>query len=117
MRSLYPGALRCQASAREHLPSRFRRSHRRKPGKQRDGSKLFHRCHGKRSKALQSVLIFTSCRAYVSRKFVKRKTSGNKEITVNKTIYRIMGIIVAFALALGGFTKAQATPSQQTSSK
>ena len=28
---------------------------------------------------------------------------------MNKTIYRIMGIIVAFTLALGGFTKVQAT--------
>lgn len=33
---------------------------------------------------------------------------------MNKTIYRILGIIVAFALALGGFTNAQAAPSQQT---
>ena len=32
---------------------------------------------------------------------------------MNKTVYRIMGIIVAFTLALGGFTKAQATPNQQ----
>src|SRR5574339_238770 len=31
---------------------------------------------------------------------------------MNKTITRIMGIIVAFALALGGFTKAQATSSE-----
>ena len=34
---------------------------------------------------------------------------------MNRTIYRIMGIIVAFALALGGFTNVQATPSQQGS--
>lgn len=33
---------------------------------------------------------------------------------MNKTMYRILGIIVAFALALGGFTHAQATPSQQS---
>jgi hypothetical protein len=33
---------------------------------------------------------------------------------MHKTIYRIMGIIVSFALAAGGFTKVQATPSQQT---
>src|SRR5215213_9160013 len=31
---------------------------------------------------------------------------------MNKTITRIMGIIVAFALTLGGFTKAQATSSE-----
>ncbi|RPJ27018.1 MAG: hypothetical protein EHM33_09565, partial [Chloroflexi bacterium] len=38
---------------------------------------------------------------------------------MNKTIYRIMGIIVSFALAMGGFTKAQAIPSQpaQTSTR
>src|SRR5215207_7548566 len=30
---------------------------------------------------------------------------------MNKTSYRILGIIVAFALAMGGFTKVQATPS------
>jgi hypothetical protein len=36
---------------------------------------------------------------------------------MNRMIYRIMGIIMAFALALGGFTNVQATPSQQTSSK
>ena len=29
---------------------------------------------------------------------------------MKKTIYRIMGIIVTFALALGGYTKAQARP-------
>ncbi len=33
---------------------------------------------------------------------------------MNKTIYRFMGIIVAIALTLGGFTKAQASPNQQT---
>ena len=33
---------------------------------------------------------------------------------MNKTMYRILGIIVAFALALGGFTHAQARPSQQS---
>jgi Glycosyl hydrolase family 71 len=33
---------------------------------------------------------------------------------MNKTIYRIMGIIVTFALALGGYTKAQATSGQPT---
>jgi hypothetical protein len=33
---------------------------------------------------------------------------------MNKTIYRFMGIIVTIALALGGFTKAQASPNQQT---
>jgi hypothetical protein len=38
----------------------------------------------------------------------------NKETTMNKTIYRFMGIIVAIALVLGGFTKAQASPNQQT---
>jgi hypothetical protein len=32
---------------------------------------------------------------------------------MNKTIYRSMGIIVAFTLALGGFTKAQAISSHQ----
>jgi len=32
---------------------------------------------------------------------------------MNKTIYRFMGIIVTIALALGGFTKAQASPNQQ----
>jgi hypothetical protein len=36
---------------------------------------------------------------------------------MNKTIYRILGIIVAFALALGGFTNVRATPSQQTTAK
>ena len=33
---------------------------------------------------------------------------------MNKTMYRILGIITALALALGGFTNAQATPSQQS---
>jgi glycosyl hydrolase family 71 len=33
---------------------------------------------------------------------------------MNKTIYRIVGMIVAFALALGGFTNVQASPTQQT---
>ena len=33
---------------------------------------------------------------------------------MNKTMYRILGIIVALVLALGGFTQAQATPSQQS---
>jgi len=33
---------------------------------------------------------------------------------MNKTMYRILGIIVAFALTLGGFTHAQASPSQQS---
>lgn len=36
---------------------------------------------------------------------------------MNKTIYRILGIIVAVALALGGFTNVQATSSQQTARK
>ena len=31
---------------------------------------------------------------------------------MNKMIYRLLGIIVAFALALGGFTKADATPAE-----
>jgi hypothetical protein len=35
---------------------------------------------------------------------------------MNKTIYRIVGIIVAFALALGEFSKVQATSSQQAAS-
>lgn len=34
---------------------------------------------------------------------------------MNKTITRIMGIVVAIALTLGGAMKAQASPSQQTS--
>ena len=33
---------------------------------------------------------------------------------MKKTIYRIMGIIVALALALGGFSNTQAAPRQQT---
>src|SRR5215212_5458285 len=31
---------------------------------------------------------------------------------MNKMIYWLLGIIVAFALALGGFTKAEATPAK-----
>src|ERR687892_1478626 len=31
---------------------------------------------------------------------------------MNKTIYRFVGIIVAFSLAFGGFSKAQATSDQ-----
>ena len=33
---------------------------------------------------------------------------------MNKTIHRLMGIIVAFALALGGFSNVQATSSELT---
>ena len=35
---------------------------------------------------------------------------------MNKTIYRILGMIVAFVLALGGFTKAEATSAQPAGS-
>src|SRR5512138_367856 len=35
---------------------------------------------------------------------------------MRKSIYRIMGIIVSFALALGGFIKVEATPSQPAAS-
>jgi len=35
---------------------------------------------------------------------------------MNKTIYRIMGIIVTFALTMGGFTKVQATSRQPAAS-
>src|ERR1041384_7989963 len=36
---------------------------------------------------------------------------------MNKMIYRIMGIIMAFVLAVGGFTTAQATSSEPVTSK
>ncbi|HEX2993293.1 MAG TPA: hypothetical protein VHP14_00620 [Anaerolineales bacterium] len=35
---------------------------------------------------------------------------------MRKSVYRIMGIIVSFALAMGGFTKVEATPSQPAAS-
>jgi hypothetical protein len=45
------------------------------------------------------------------------KQSGTKEITMNNIRHRILGIIVALALAFGGFTNAQAISSQQASNK
>jgi Glycosyl hydrolase family 71 len=36
---------------------------------------------------------------------------------MNKTTYRILGMIIAFALAMGGFTNVQAGSSQQSASK
>src|SRR5512138_3350956 len=35
---------------------------------------------------------------------------------MRKSVYRIMGIIVSFALAMGGFTKVEATPNQPAAS-
>ena len=36
---------------------------------------------------------------------------------MNKIVYQIMGIIVTFALTMGGFTKVQAAPSQPAASR
>src|SRR5215207_2611155 len=100
-------------------PSRFNRKHEKAEPAKAGDAKLWVKTASSQSfarysiscLACEAVLISTSYRMYSSRT-VAGETGGDKETSMNKTITRFMGIIVAIALALGGFTKAEATSSE-----